>query len=236
MIEKVMGCVEITNNWLTEEQAQHIIKTVGDADREPNCHAKYKKADIGKNEDGGTYRSNYLMPITSNAHVDDGSPEYRTALKEGTVQHIENLRKIHELIGEKMKASVMDYIERYEFPIGFDEGYTILKYQSGQEYKAHCDYAPHIPRYLSALILLNPTEYEGGGTYFTHFDVNVKPETPSLVLFPSNYAYTHTALPVVSGTKYAIVTWLGHQIDFDGIPPMWLPNGENKYFDRAEFK
>ena len=41
-----------------KEQAQNIIKTIGDADREPNCHAKYKKADIGKNEDGGTYRSN----------------------------------------------------------------------------------------------------------------------------------------------------------------------------------
>ena len=57
----------------------------------------------------------------------------------------------------------------------------------------------------------------------------VKPDTPSLVLFPSNYAYSHTALPVDSGTKYALVTWLGHGIDFDGMPPMYLPNGENKY-------
>ena len=47
---------------------------------------------------------------------------------------------------------------------------------------------------------------------------NIKPEKPALVLFPSNYAYTHRAMPVVEGTKYAVVTWLGHQMELDGMP------------------
>jgi predicted 2-oxoglutarate/Fe(II)-dependent dioxygenase YbiX len=29
-----------------------------------------------------------------------------------------------------------------------------------------------------------------------------------LILFPSNYAYSHIAHPVTSGTKYAMVTWI----------------------------
>ena len=29
---------------------------------------------------------------------------------------------------------------------------------------------------------------KGGGTYFVHFDENIKPKKPALVLFPSNYA------------------------------------------------
>jgi len=120
-----------------------------------------------------------------------------------------------------MQLFVNKYTEKYEFPIMFDEGYTILRYKGGQEYKGHSDYAPHIPRYLSALILLNPSEYDGGGTYFEHFDVNIKPDKPSLVLFPSNYAYTHRAMPVIKGQKYAIVTWLGHPMDWDGMPPMY---------------
>ena len=75
-----------------------------------------------------------------------------------------------------MVEFVGKYTDKYEFSIDFDEGFTLLRYKGGQEYKAHCDYAPHIPRHLSALILLNPTEYEGGGTYFEHFEENIKPE------------------------------------------------------------
>ena len=75
-------------------------------------------------------------------------------------------------------------------------------------------------------ILLNPSsEFEGGGTYFEHFQENVKTEAPALILFPSNYAYSHRAMPVISGTKYAIVTWLGHPFDTDGMPGMYLPQG-----------
>ena len=108
---------------------------------------------------------------------------------------------------------------------GSDTYFKELK--ESQEYKAHCDYAPHIPRHLSALILLNPTEYEGGGTYFEHFEENIKPEAPALVLFPSNYAYAHRAMPVIKGTKYAIVSWLGHPFDLDGMPVMYKPQGMN---------
>jgi hypothetical protein len=29
-----------------------------------------------------------------------------------------------------------------------------------------------------------------------------------LILFPSNYAYSHIAHPITNGTKYAMVTWI----------------------------
>ena len=60
-----------------------------------------------------------------------------------------------------------------------------------------------------------------------YFEENIKPEAPALVLFPSNYAYAHRAMPVIKGTKYAIVTWLGHPFDLDGMPPMYQPQGGN---------
>jgi predicted 2-oxoglutarate/Fe(II)-dependent dioxygenase YbiX len=146
---------------------------------------------------------------------------YRDAIKDGKEKYFEDINNIQNLIANRMQMFVNEYTQKYEFPILFDEGYTILRYRGGQEYKGHSDYAPHIPRYLSALILLNPSDYEGGGTYFEHFDVNIKPDKPSLVLFPSNYAYTHRAMPVIKGSKYAIVTWLGHPMDWDGMPPMY---------------
>lgn len=227
---KTMGCVEIYENWLTQEQAQSIIDLAETIDKEELVPHRFEQAGIGKHqENGGDIRSNRLMPISNIAHTDQRSGEFRTALQNGKQDLYLQMSNAQQLLADKLVASVNEYTKTYEFEIGFDEGLTLLKYESGQYYKPHCDYAPHNPRYLSALILLNPTEYEGGGTHFVHFDEEVKPETPSLVLFPSNYAYSHTALPVESGTKYALVTWLGHPIDFDGMPPMYLPNGENKY-------
>lgn len=229
---KTMGVVQVFENWLSKEQADNLIKLAEAIDKEEVIPHRFEQAGIGKfQENGGDIRSNRLMPITNIARVPQESGEFRTALQSGKQELYLQMQNAVTLLQEKLVKSVNEYTNEHEIEIGFDEGLTLLKYESGQYYKPHCDYAPHNPRYLSALILLNPTEYEGGGTHFVHFDEEVKPTSPSLVLFPSNYAYSHTALPVDSGTKYAIVTWLGHPIDFDGMPPMYLPNGENKYAD-----
>ena len=50
--------------------------------------------------------------------------------------------------------------------------------------------------------------FDGGVLEFKNKDYSVKPEPGMLILFPSNYAYTHIAHPVETGTKYAVVTWL----------------------------
>jgi predicted 2-oxoglutarate/Fe(II)-dependent dioxygenase YbiX len=62
-------------------------------------------------------------------------------------------------------------------------------------------------RALSAICYLND-DYEGGEIEFPEFKVKIKPEAGMLILFPSNFAYKHTAYPVTKGTKYALVTWI----------------------------
>jgi len=217
---KQAGVIEVYDDFITENQAQEIIKATEEIDA-ANLGIGYVSAKVGKGHEGGKIRSNMNFPLTDYAFTDPMAREYREAVKANKEEYYLKCKQMHDLIATQLGKFVNDYTSRYEFPIGFDEGYTILRYQGGQEYKSHCDYAPHLPRYLSALVLLNPSEYEGGGTYFEHFDINIKPEKPSLVLFPSNYAYAHRAMPVIKGTKYAIVTWLGHPLDFDGMPAMW---------------
>tara|TARA_B100001939_G_scaffold127732_1_gene110652 strand:- start:7554 stop:8228 length:675 start_codon:yes stop_codon:yes gene_type:complete len=224
-MKKVMGCVEIYEDFITEDQAQNIIKISEDIDQDPDFELGFKDASVGKGHKGGDIRSNKTFNITEFHFTPKESRIYRESVKDGKDKYFQNISNIQDLIASKLQEYVNEYTKKYDFPIMFDEGYTLLRYQGGQEYKAHCDYAPHMPRYLSALILLNPLEYEGGGTYFVHFDENIKPEKPALVLFPSNYAYAHRAMPIISGTKYAIVTWLGHQIDTDGLPDFYLPRG-----------
>lgn len=100
------------------------------------------------------------------------------------------------------------YCEKHDLNITQDEGFNLLKYEGGHsKYDFHTDASWTMYRVLSALIYLNPQEYEGGETYFKHFDLSVHPEKPAVVLFPSNYAYLHSAKPVTKGKKYIFVTW-----------------------------
>ena len=231
-MKKVMGCVEIYDDFITKEEADLLIQQceeLGNNTIIPDWN--WGIASHGFEEANGKetkYRTNDMLNISSLACMPKGTDVHRALDQNKSLHLADNMRSIHDMIATRLQKYVGVYCEKYKFDIGFDEGYSILRYEVGQEYKPHADYAAHLPRYLSALILLNPSEYEGGGTYFNYFDEEIKPDKPSLALFPSNYAYSHQALPVISGTKYAIVTWLGHQLDISNMPPMWLPEHLHK--------
>ena len=103
--------------------------------------------------------------------------------------------------------ALKDYAEEFQVGLAADEGFNLLRYDVGNSYDYHIDAAPMAYRVISALVYLNPSEYEGGETHFPNFKLSIKPEEPSIVLFPSNYVYIHAALPVTSGHKFIIVSW-----------------------------
>lgn len=226
-MKKEAGTIHIYDDFITDEQAKEIIRVSEEIDKS-ELSMGYISAKVGKGHEGGNIRSNMTFNLTQYAFTDPSAREYREAVKANLDNYYLQCKQMQDLVSNKLQEYVGYYAQEYEIDIQFDEGYTLLRYRGGQEYKSHCDYAPHIPRYLSALILLNPQDYTGGGTYFEYFDVNIKPDTPSLVLFPSNYAYAHRAMPVIQGTKYAIVTWLGHTLDWDGMPHMYIPQGSQQ--------
>jgi len=219
MIKK-MGVVEIYDDFFTGTQAEDIIKAAEAIDK-AEIEFGFEDATIGKGHKGGDIRSNLLMHLNYIAQYPDEGRAYREAIKNECDNLIVDIKNIVQMLSQKLQSYVNEYTKKYEFPILFDEGFQLLKYGNGQQYKGHSDYAPHCPRYLSALILLNPQDYEGGGTYFHNFEEMIKPDKPALALFPSNYAYTHQAMPVIKGTKYAIVTWLGHPMEFTEMLPMY---------------
>ena len=100
-------------------------------------------------------------------------------------------------------------IEWFEFP-------DILKYLPGGHYGTHNDserwdqetgeWRLHEDRQYSLLIYLNEG-FTGGALRFEELGLTIQPETGMLVAFPSDHRYAHTALPVESGTRYAIVSW-----------------------------
>jgi len=87
-----------------------------------------------------------------------------------------------------------------------DSGYDLLKYEKGGLYIQHTDESKEYTRRVSISFLLNE-EYEGGELQFFG-DYKVQGETGSAIIFPSNFCYPHEVLPIKSGTRYSIITWV----------------------------
>lgn len=137
---------------------------------------------------------------------------YRTNQEFPIGHHLgnERLKALDTQVFEATTKLISQYSEQYGIGDLNDEGYNILKYENGTMYKRHHDCGgQHKNRVVSMLLYLND-DYEGGHLEFPHFDVSYKPKAGDLVLFPSNYTFAHTAHPVTSGTKYAIVSWMAY--------------------------
>lgn len=195
-IDILAPCIEYFNNIITDEEAKFIIDVCEQMDAEKNGNWKFENARVG-NEGllNKLVRSNKTMELNFAAFNKSN----------------DLVNKVQDIIQNAVGSAVRYYTFKYDFSIEADEGFTLLKYKTGTEYKPHMDHGigkPFSDRTLSMVMYLNPTEYTGGETYFNNFDISVKPNNAGLVLFPSNYAYIHQAKPVETGTKYAIVTWL----------------------------
>jgi predicted 2-oxoglutarate/Fe(II)-dependent dioxygenase YbiX len=163
----------------------------------PESGMSWKKAKTFIGEPGQTYRTNYDLNLSSAA----------LELNNPVAQNIHN--QFYTLLLASMSQYVIKH-DLHDLPM-IHEGYNLLKYSGGQEYKAHYDGSTGTGRTVSAILYLN-SDFEGGEVEFVNFNLKIKPEPGMLLLFPSNYAYRHIAHPVTSGTKYAAVTWIKDRV------------------------
>jgi prolyl 4-hydroxylase len=102
---------------------------------------------------------------------------------------------------------------------------TLTKYETGQQYKKHCDYFtqkiidenPNIQlignRIATAIIYLQACE-EGGHTSFPKLGISVPPTTGNILSFWYNYnsrtneSTSHSGDIVEKGTKYIATVWI----------------------------
>jgi len=101
-----------------------------------------------------------------------------------------------------------------------------LRYEVGQEYKAHCDAIPPVTaeeiddlksrgqRVFTALLYLNE-EFDGGKTSFPRIGISVKPKTGRLLVWSNTMIGSsspdpkslHVGEPVTQGVKFALTFW-----------------------------
>jgi Rps23 Pro-64 3,4-dihydroxylase Tpa1-like proline 4-hydroxylase len=101
----------------------------------------------------------------------------------------------------------VDYKNNYQIDTSWHEQYSILKYGKGQKFTNHIDDHKDHHRRVSWVYYIND-DYTGGEIVFPRFDLTYKPAANELIIFPSNYVYNHSVLPVIEGTRYAVVSWL----------------------------
>lgn len=101
----------------------------------------------------------------------------------------------------------LDYKSEHQLSTTWHDGYSVLKYGKGQKFVNHIDDHKDYHRRLSLVYYIND-DYTGGEISFPRFNITYKPRANELLLFPSNYVYNHSVLPVLEGTRYAVVSWL----------------------------
>ena len=190
----IAGCVDIFENvWPNPKQT---IELVEKDCANPDSGSYWTRAETLGSGPHQSARTNSLLPVSALADVTNNPL----------------LQNIHNQFHMLLLAATNPYAKRYGIEEDFyHEGYDLLKYANGQEYKKHYDGGTKIGRVISAVAYLND-DYIGGEIEFPHFGVKIKPQAGMLILFPSNYAYAHIAHPVTSGTKYALVTWIRDRV------------------------
>lgn len=185
----VGGCVDIFENaWPSSHKA---IELVEKECSNPDSGAYWTKAETFGQGAFQNIRTNRLIPISYLAKLGNAA-----------------LQNLHNQFYIMLLAASNPYTQRYKINEAmYHEGYNLLKYSENEEYKTHYDGGTNSGRAISAICYLND-DYEGGEIEFPYFNVKIKPQAGMLLLFPSNFAYTHVAHPVTLGTKYAMVTWI----------------------------
>jgi hypothetical protein len=192
----VAGCIDIFENaWPNPSET---IKMVEEEASNPDSGAFWEQAGTVTDGPFQNYRTNKLMAITHLAQI-SGNPV---------------LQNIHNQLNLLLLASTIPYAKRLGIQEPFwHEGYNLLKYRGGEEYKAHYDGGTAMARAVSALVYLN-NDYKGGELEFqfrnqddptaTRKCVEILPRG-SIVVFPS--FVWHRVKPVTKGTRYSLVLW-----------------------------
>jgi hypothetical protein len=114
----------------------------------------------------------------------------------------------NNILNEQVEPLVIEYAKQNGIFELKNEGYHIVRYTKGQFFAEHTDATSEYPRRVSAIVYLND-DYEGGTITFTKINASFKPEENTIMIFPSSKDFAHSADPVISGTKYAIIGfWL----------------------------
>ncbi len=182
--------VNVVHNFISSEQCDDWVRRAETKERET-----LKVVDVEKSS-----RTNIVSKLDPNR------------VTESVV-----LGDLEDEMNLKIALALQTKIEpHYPCKIAWYESAILLRYTAGGHYKKHADSDNYnvehkvqvktLDRDVSLLLYLND-DYEGGGIKFSKFNYRYQPRKGDLVFFPSDFRYMHEAEKVISGVRYAAVSW-----------------------------
>jgi hypothetical protein len=149
----------------------------------------------------------------------------KTDIADDTSKESVALQQIWQDCYDPQKLAVDDYCQKFNImELRYWEAFNFIRYKPGQHFMEHHDHGYSYNCTVSIVSYLND-DYEGGGLSFRLQGITYEPKAGDVVIFPSNYMYPHQALPVISGTKYSIVTMLDYSAKYH-TPEMYQETGK----------
>ena len=137
-------------------------------------------------------------PTFTQVNLNQSCPELSNFLTKVTCDVLEEYKKCYK--------DVTEYLP----PFKKLESFRIKRYNSdsNDRFDMHVDVAstPASTRALSFLYYLNDN-FTGGETHFEGWD-KIVPKKGTVLVFPPYWMFPHAGLPVITGTKYIMSTYL----------------------------
>ncbi len=88
--------------------------------------------------------------------------------------------------------------------------FNLQRYKPGQHFKKiHTERSriQNLHRIFAFMTYLNDVE-EGGSTYFSHYDLEIKPQKGLTLIWPAEWTHAHRGNILKEGSKYIITGWI----------------------------
>ena len=194
LVLKANNFISIYNNALTSEECKSIIDYFESDDEYWSIRQEGRM--LGDNIDKEWKDSeDRTLTMFNNECFNDNFVNH--AIAKSINIHIEKYKK------ENPEIDMMD-------PWALRNGYNLQKYKPGGGYhKLHCENyntGTHHSNILVWMFFLN-TIKEGGGTYFSNYDLTINAEEGTLVLWPPYWTHMHKGVVSKTTQKYIATGW-----------------------------
>lgn len=116
----------------------------------------------------------------------------------------DNILDIQVILELSLEECLKDYCEKYKVEGIIPEYWQLVRYGKDQQFDTHLDEDYNDPRTVSLTMYIN-NDYEGGEIEYVWFGKKYRPEAGDIIIFPSNYIFSHKVHKVISGTRYVVV-------------------------------
>lgn len=168
--------IEIYTDVMSEDDSEHIIRVI-DASTETDCGCEWSQIPFSHSPDISSLRRNSGINISHHSFLNS---ECTCGVKE-----------VEAMLGKIMMKCLNLYTEKYKIALTQDEGFTVVQREEDHVDAVVVDDNPFVNRTLSfnmPLNIENNVEYMN----FDLFNLSVKIDTPSVVMFPSNFVFRYT--------------------------------------------